>query len=344
MALIWSIITKYNMAKQLPKNEDITVDSLLRPSSWDQYVGQDKIKKNLKIILEAAKKRQEACDHLLFYGQAGLGKTTLAYLVAKELSSNLKVTSGPALEKMGDLAAVLTNLEKGDSLFIDEAHRINKNIEEVLYPAMESRKLHLMVGKGPAARMLSLDLPPFTLIAATTRPDLLSGPLRSRFGASFRLDYYELPDIEAIIKRSANLLGIEINSEAMKIIATASRFTPRVANRLLKRVRDYSEVNDIKKIDADAANKTLEMLEIDDLGLEPHDRRLLDIIIKKFNGGPVGVNTLAAALNDERGNIEDIYEPYLMRLGLLSRTPSGRVVTEETYKHLGIKPPEATLL
>ena len=332
------------MAKQLPKNEEITVDSLLRPANWEEYVGQEKTKKNLKIILEAAKKRQEACDHLLFYGQAGLGKTTLAYLVAKELASNLKVTSGPALEKMGDLAAVLTNLEKGDSLFIDEAHRINKNIEEVLYPAMESRKLHLMVGKGPAARMLSLDLPPFTLIAATTRPDLLSGPLRSRFGASFRLDYYELPDIEAIIKRSASLLGLEIQPEAIKIIAIASRFTPRVANRLLKRVRDYSEVNDIKKIDGNAASKTLEMLEVDDLGLEPHDRRLLDIIIKKFNGGPVGVNTLAAALNDERGNIEDIYEPYLMRLGLLSRTSSGRMATEAAYKHLGIKPPEATLL
>lgn len=326
------------MKPNLP-SEDITIDSLLRPADWADYVGQEKVKNNLKIILEAAKKRQEASDHLLFYGQAGLGKTTLAHLVAKELGANVKVTSGPALEKMGDLAAVLTNLERGDVLFIDEAHRLNKSIEEVLYPAMESRKLHLMVGKGPAARMLSLDLPPFTLVAATTRPNLLSGPLRSRFGASFKLDYYELPDIEAIIKRSADLLKLKINTGAIKIIADASRFTPRVANRLLKRVRDYAEVNSAKIVDEEVAGKTLEMLEIDNSGLEPHDRRLLEVIIKKFNGGPVGANTLAAALNDERGNIEDIYEPYLMRLGLLSRTPSGRVVTEEAYKHLGIKNP-----
>lgn len=324
--------------------EEVTIDSLLRPSGWSDYVGQSKVKENLRIILEAAKKRQEACDHLLFYGQAGLGKTTLAYLVAKELGAGVKVTSGPALEKMGDLAAVLTNLEKSDVLFIDEAHRLNKTIEEVLYPAMESRKLHLMVGKGPAARMLSLDLPPFTLIAATTRADLLSGPLRSRFGASFKLDYYELPDMEVIIKRSAELLKLKILPDAVKVIAAASRFTPRVANRLLKRVRDYSEVNSISTIDKKTAEKTMEMLEIDHLGLEPQDRRLLDVIIKKFHGGPVGVNTLAAALSDERGTVEDIYEPFLMRLGLLARTPSGRVVTEAAYKHLGIPLPEAKLL
>ncbi|KKU83322.1 MAG: Holliday junction ATP-dependent DNA helicase RuvB [Parcubacteria group bacterium GW2011_GWA2_47_8b] len=326
------------------KKEDTTIESLLRPSSWQDYVGQEKNKANLKIILEAAKKRHEACDHLLFYGQAGLGKTTLAYLVAKELGTGIKVTSGPALEKMGDLAAVLTNLEKYDVLFIDEAHRLNKMIEEVLYPAMESRKLHLIVGKGPAARMLSLDLPPFTLVAATTRADLLSGPLRSRFGASFKLDYYEIPDIEVIINRSAKLLKLKISPEAVKIVANASRFTPRVANRLLKRVRDYAEVNSLDLIDAKTARQTLDMMDIDELGLEPHDRRLLDIIIKKFHGGPVGVNTLAAALSDEKGNIEDIYEPYLMRLGLLSRTSTGRMVTEAAYNHLGIKPPEATLL
>lgn len=326
------------MSSKIP-SEDITVDSLLRPTSWQDYVGQGKVKENLKIILEAAKKRQEVPDHLLFYGQAGLGKTTLAHLVAKELGANVKVTSGPALEKMGDLAAVLTNLEKNDVLFIDEAHRLNKTIEEVLYPAMESRKLHLMVGKGPAARMLSLDLPPFTLVAATTRPNLLSGPLRSRFGASFKLDYYELPDIEAIIKRSADLLKLNVNPNAVKIVANASRFTPRTANRLLKRVRDYAEVNSAKVVDEGVVRKTLDMLEIDNLGLEPHDRRLLEVIIKKFKGGPVGANTLAAALNDERGNIEDIYEPYLMRLGLLARTPSGRVATEEAYKHLGLSEP-----
>ena len=326
------------------KPEDVTIDSLLRPANWQDYVGQEKVKENLKIILEAAKKRQEACDHLLFYGQAGLGKTTLAYLVSKELGAGVKITSGPALEKMGDLAAVLTNLEKGDVLFIDEAHRLNKVIEEVLYPAMESRKLHLMVGKGPAARMLSLDLPAFTLIAATTRPDLLSGPLRSRFGASFKLDYYDLRDMESIIKRSAELLKLKVLPEAIKVIAGASRFTPRVANRLLKRARDYSQVHSIDTIDKKTAEKTMEMLEIDHLGLEPQDRRLLEVIIKKFHGGPVGVNTLAAALSDERGNIEDIYEPYLMRLGLLARTPAGRVVTEAAYKHLGVQAPEATLL
>ncbi len=324
--------------------EDQTIDSLLRPSSWADYVGQEKIKTNLKIILEAATIRQEPCDHLLFYGQAGLGKTTLAHLVAKELGSNIKITSGPALEKMGDLAAVLTNLEKGDVLFIDEAHRLNKTIEEVLYPAMEARKLHLMVGKGPAARMLTLDLPPFTLVAATTRANLLSGPLRSRFGASFKLDYYENPDIEEIVKRSAKLLKLHVTAGAVKVIAAASRFTPRVANRILKRVRDYAEVNAAKEINETIAVKTLEMLEIDTLGLEPHDRRLLETIIKKFHGGPVGAATLAAALNDDRGNIEDIYEPYLMSIGLLQRTPSGRVATEAAYEHLGIAEPGSKIL
>ena len=319
--------------------DDQTIDSLLRPTGWNDYVGQDKVKRNLKIILEAARKRQEPCDHLLFYGQAGLGKTTLAYLVSKELGSNIKVTSGPALEKMGDLAAVLTNLEKNDTLFIDEAHRLNKTIEEVLYPAMEMRKLHIMVGKGPAARMLTLDLPPFTLIAATTRANLLSGPLRSRFGASFKLDYYELPDIEAIVRRSAELLKIKIMPQAISVVAKASRFTPRVANRLLRRVRDYAQVNNRETIDIELAKKTLELLEIDDLGLEPHDRHLLETIIHKFKGGPVGASTLAAALNDDRGNIEDIYEPYLMSIGLLNRTPAGRMATEAAYRHLGLNPP-----
>ncbi len=327
---------------KLPTDE-FTIDSILRPSSWADYVGQEKTKKNLHVILEAAKKRGEACDHLLFYGQAGLGKTTLAHLVAKELGANIKITSGPALEKMGDLAAVLTNLEKNDVLFIDEAHRLNKTIEEVLYPAMEARKLHLIVGKGPAARMLSLDLPAFTLIAATTRPSLLSGPLRSRFGASFKLDYYEASDIEAIVERSAKVLNLSITPEAVKIISAASRFTPRVANRLLKRARDYSEVHASGTITADVADKTLEMLEVDKLGLEPQDRRLLETIIRKFNGGPVGAATLAAALNDDRGNVEDIYEPYLMNIGLLARTPAGRVVTADAYKHLGISSPDSLL-
>ena len=330
--------------KEQTNGQDLNIDSLLRPTSWDDYVGQDKVKRNLHIILGAAKKRGESCDHLLFYGQAGLGKTTLAYLVAKELGVNIKVTSGPALEKMADLAAVLTNLEQGDALFIDEAHRLNRMIEEVLYPALESRKLHLIVGKGPAARTISLDLPPFTLIAATTRVNLLSGPLRSRFGASFKLDYYEPGDIQAIIKRSAAILHVPINDEAIQIIARAARATPRVANRLLKRARDYAEMHGIKKVDKETALKPMELLEIDELGLEPHDRVLLQIIIEKFKGGPVGLSTLAAALNDDKGTIEDVYEPYLLSIGLLSRTPSGRMATEEAYEHLKIAVPGGGLV
>lgn len=330
------------------KNQEIkeeqTVDSLLRPVTWNDYVGQDKVKRNLKVIIQAAKQRGEACDHLLFYGQAGLGKTTLAHLVAKELGVQIKITSGPALEKMGDLAAVLTNLDRNDVLFIDEIHRINRMIEEVLYPAMESRKLHLIVGKGPAARTLSIDLPPFTLVAATTRANLLSLPLRSRFGASFQLDYYEEMDIEAVLKRSANLLGLKFDDAAIKILAQASRFTPRVANRLLKRVRDFAEVNGSLVVTEDVAKKTLELLEIDNLGLEAQDRRLLEVIINKFKGGPVGVGTIAAALSDDRGIIEDVYEPYLLRISLLNRTPMGRVVTEAAYRHLGLKTPEEKIL
>jgi Holliday junction DNA helicase RuvB len=324
--------------------DDQTIDLILRPSSWEDYVGQEKIKRNLKIILGAAKKRRETCDHLLFYGQAGLGKTTLAHLVAKELEGELTITSGPALEKMGDLAAVLTNLEPKQILFIDEAHRLNRMIEEVLYPAMESRKLHLIIGKGPGARTLTLDLPPFTLIAATTRANLLSSPLRSRFGASFKLDYYETKDIEAILKRSAKILNIKIEPEAITVLAQASRFTPRVANRLLKRARDYSQVNSLNVINEKVSQNTLEFLEIDNLGLEPYDRRLLEIIINKFNGGPVGINTIAAALNEDKGTIEDVYEPYLMSIGLLNRTSTGRFATEKAFEHLKIAPPKARLL
>ncbi|MDP2696238.1 MAG: Holliday junction branch migration DNA helicase RuvB [bacterium] len=328
--------------KKLP--EDQSIDSILRPTNWDDYVGQEKVKRNLKIILSAAKERQESCDHILFYGQAGLGKTTLAHLVAKELGCNVKVTSGPALEKMGDLAAVLSNLEKNEVLFIDEAHRLNRMIEEVMYPAMEARKLNLIIGKGPAARTVSLDLPPFTLIAATTRANLLSGPLRSRFGASFKLDYYEVADIEAILKRSADILGLKIDSDATNIIARASRFTPRVANRILRRVRDYAQVNSALVITADVAQKTLDLLEIDKLGLEAQDRRLLEIVITKFNGGPVGVSSLSAALNEDKGNVEDIFEPYLMSTGLLVRTPAGRIATRKAYEHLGLSVPDGTLL
>jgi holliday junction DNA helicase RuvB len=317
-----------------PVADDRAIDLVLRPQTWDDYVGQDKVKKNLRVIVQAALKRGESCDHLLFFGQAGLGKTTLANLVARELGASLKVTSGPSIEKMGDLAAVLTNMSKGDVLFIDEIHRLNKLFEEVLYPAMETRKLHLIVGKGPGARTLTLDLPPFTLIAATTRPNLLSAPLRSRFGATFKLDYYEQPDIQAILRRSAKMLGLDIDEKSLVVLANASRFTPRVANRLLRRARDYAQVHGTGSIDEAAALKTLEMLEIDELGLEPHDRRILEVIIDKFNGGPVGLSTFAAAINEDKGVIEDVYEPYLMSIGLLTRTPSGRRVTERAYEHL----------
>jgi Holliday junction DNA helicase RuvB len=335
-----------DVKKIITKSEDDAhIDLALRPTTWSDYVGQEKVKKNLRVILDAARKRGEPCDHLLFYGQAGLGKTTLAHLVAKEMNAGFKVTSGPTLEKMGDLAAILSNLEKGEVLFIDEAHRLNRQIEEVLYPALESRKLHLVVGKGPGARTLSIDLPPFTLVAATTRANLLSGPLRSRFGASFKLDYYEVADIESIVRRSARLLGVSMSDSAANLIARAARFTPRVANRLLRRVRDYADVHNLDEINEQATRATLEMLEIDQLGLEPTDRQLLSTIIEKFHGGPVGVQTLAAALNDDRGIIEDVYEPYLMSIGLLNRTPAGRLVTPAAYKHLGYKiPEEGTLL
>lgn len=319
------------------ENEDLSIDRALRPKEWDEYVGQEKIKNSLRVVVEAAKKRKESSDHILFCGPAGLGKTTLAYLVAKELGSSARTTSGPALEKTGDLAAILTNLEPGEVLFIDEAHRVNPLIEEILYPAMESRKLHLVVGKGPSARTLSLDLPPFTLIAATTRENLLSQPLRSRFGVTLRLGYYTLEDIKKIISRSADILRANVDRKAVEILARASRGTPRVANRLLKRARDYAEVENESVINEDVALKALAMLEVDSLGLETQDRRLLEVIIHKFNGGPVGVNTLSAALSEDKGVIEDIYEPYLMTLGFLQRSPSGRIALPPAYDHLGVK-------
>lgn len=327
------------MPKPAPQSgkEDQNIDLTLRPTEWDEYIGQEKIKDNLKTILSAAKARGESADHLLFSGPAGLGKTTLAYLVARELGGMIKTTSGPALEKAGDLAAVLTNLSPGEILFIDEAHRVNPMIEEVLYPAMEARKLHLVVGKGPSARTLSLDLPPFTLIAATTRENLLSQPLRSRFGATLRLGYYEPDDIMRIVKRSAAILGVEAEPQAIDILARASRGTPRVANRLLRRARDFAQVHGSSVIDEDAARKTLAMLEIDEVGLEPQDRQLLMTIIEKFHGGPVGINTIAAALAADRGVIEDIYEPYLMTLGFLQRSSAGRIVLPAAYRHLKIK-------
>ena len=331
------------MPESTHNQDDLNVDLALRPSTWKEYVGQDKAKQNLAVIIEAARIRHEPIDHLLFYGQAGLGKTTLAYLVAKEAGAALKVTSGPAIEKMVDLAAILSNLDPGDVLFIDEAHRMNRLIEEMLYPAMETRKLHLVVGKGPGARAFSLDLPPFTIIAATTRVNLLSGPLRSRFGATFRLDYYELDDIKAIIERSAKLLGVKVMPEAVEVLGRASRATPRVANRLLKRARDFALVRSKGVVTSDIAAQTLALLEVDHLGLEPSDRRLLSIVIEKFNGGPVGLSTLAAALNDDKGTVEEVYEPYLMSIGLLHRTPLGRMATPAAYRHLGIAPKDSLL-
>jgi Holliday junction DNA helicase RuvB len=320
-----------------PTEEDKILDNTLRPRTWSDFIGQEKIKKNLKIIIEAAKKRGEVCcEHLLFYGGSGLGKTSLAYIVARELGSNIRVTSGPAIEKAGDLAAILTNLQEGDVLFIDECHRLNKLIEEYLYPAMEEYKLHLILGKGPLAKTMELKLPRFTLIGATTRLALLSSPLRSRFGAIFQLNFYTVKEIERIIQRSAKILNIEIEPEAIKIIAKRSRFTPRVANRLLKRVRDFAQVEGEGKITKKIAKTALEFLEIDEMGLEPGDRRILEAIISKFNGGPVGLQAIAAAVSEEEDTILEIYEPYLMQLGFIERTPRGRIATNLAYKHLKI--------
>jgi Holliday junction DNA helicase RuvB len=318
------------------KPDDVGFDLALRPTTWDGYVGQEKAKTNLRLMIDAAKKRGENCDHLLFYGQAGLGKTTLAYLIGKEMGVSVKSTTGPALEKAGDVAAILSNIEPHEILFVDEAHRINKLVEEILYPALESRKLHFIVGKGPSARTFSLDLPPFTMIAATTKANLLSNPLRSRFGAIIKLDYYKNEDIEKIIKQSAHILGTQITNEAVSVLARAARFTPRTANRLLKRARDYAEIHHNGSIDEVVVRKTLSLLDIDSLGLEKIDRELLETIIKKFQGGPVGIKALAAALSEEPGTVEDVYEPFLMNLGFVERTSLGRVATKGAYDHLHI--------
>lgn len=319
------------------QQEDTVLDSCLRPKTWQDYVGQDKIKKNLKIIIEAAKKRGQPIDHLLFYGGSGLGKTTIAYLIAQQMETDIKVVNGPAIEKAGDLAAILTNLSEGDVLFIDECHRINKICEEYLYPAMEDFKLNIIMGRGPMARTLELKVPPFTLIGATTRMALLSSPLRNRFGATFQLNFYKNSDIEKIIERSSQILKIETDAEAIKAIAQCSRFTPRVANRLLKRLRDFAQVQGKGIITKEIAKKALGFLEIDQLGLERGDRRILETIINKFNGGPTGLQALAAASSEEQDTILDIYEPYLMQMGFIERTPRGRVATKLAYQHLGIK-------
>lgn len=322
-----------------PNNDDQAIDVVLRPQKWDEYVGQEQVKKNARVIIDAARIRKEPVDHILLYGQAGLGKTTLARLIAREMGATVKTTSGPAIEKVGDLAAILSNLEEGEVLFIDEAHRLNKLIEEILYPAMESRKLNIVIGKGTGARTISLDLPPFSLLAATTRVNLLSAPLRSRFGATFRLEYYTQEDIEKIVKRSAKILGIDIDADAASVLAKASRNTPRVANRLLRRTRDYIAVKKHKRVTEGVAKETLAFLDVDELGLETHDRNFLKTIIEKFGGGPVGVKTIAAAIGEEAATIEEVYEPYLMKLGFIKRTPAGRVVELAAFEHLGLKPP-----
>lgn len=325
--------------KQL--NEDHNLDYTLRPSSFKEYVGQTKVKDNLDILIKAAHKRKEPIDHILLYGSSGLGKTTLAHIIARELGTNIKITSGPTIEKVGDLASILTNLEEGDILFCDECHRLNRSIEEALYPAMEDFVLDIIIGKGPSARTLQLNLPRFTFIGATTQIGLISTPLRSRFGATYRLDFYEEEDIEQIISRSAKILNVNIsNPAALRIIASAARRTPRVANRLLKRVRDYSQVRADGIINETIANEALTMLEVDHFGLEPSDRRLLETIIKKFNGGPVGLQTLAIAANEDPGTVGDVYEPYLIQLGFLMRTPRGRTATKLAYDHLGLNYPE----
>lgn len=319
---------------------ETTLDKTLRPGVWDEYVGQETIKKNLQILLGAASERGHPPEHLLFYGPPGLGKTTLAHLIAQELGANIRVTSGPALERVGDVAAILTNLNPGDILFIDEIHRLNKTIEEVLYPALESGTLDIIIGKGPSARTIQLDLPPFTLVAATTRIAMLSGPLRSRFsGGTHRLEFYTTDEVERIIKRSAAILGTDIENEAAREIALRSRATPRTANYLLKRCRDYAQVHKTP-FGRDAVDNALELLAIDPAGLGPQDRLLLETLINKFGGGPVGLTTLAAALAEEAATIEDVYEPYLIQQGLIERTPRGRVATEHAYKHLNIEVPE----
>ena len=328
-----------------PTAEDQTLDQTLRPKTWENYIGQEKIKESLRIILQAAKKRGEfCCEHLLFYGGAGLGKTTLAYLVAKEMATNIRVIAGPSIERVGDLAAVLTNLQDGEILFIDEIHRLNKLLEESLYPAMEEFKLHLILGKGPMARTMDIDLSKFTLIGATTRLALLSSPLRSRFGATFQLNFYTIEDIEKIIQKSSEILGVEIEPEAVKIIASRARFTPRVANRLLKRVRDFAQVEGRGIITKEIAQKALSSLEIDEIGLETGDLKIIHAIVKKFAGGPVGLQALAAVTSEEEDTILDIYEPYLMQIGFLERTPRGRIATKLAFSHLGIKKSQASLI
>lgn len=332
------------------KSNEEDLEQNLRPSNLDEYIGQESVKSNLTIFLQAAQQRQEPIEHVLLHGGPGLGKTTLAHIIAKEMGANIRVTSGPAIERAGDLAAILTNLGEGDILFIDEIHRLHRTIEEILYPAMEDHALDVIVGKGPSARTLRLELPKFTVIGATTRISLLSSPLRDRFGAHYKLTYYEPEEMAQIVRRSAHILNILLHEAATATIADRSRSTPRIANRLLKRVRDYAQVkgqdtaSGLAEISPDMTDAALAMMDIDAVGLDPVDRAILKTIIEKFDGGPVGIQTLSASIGEDIDTLETVYEPFLMQQGFLARTPRGRVATTLAYRHLGITPPDAEQL